>query len=162
MPERATIEIDRRCSPNYLPADGYRQLVEYIAANADLGGCRIEHDPPFMDSNGLGDTNNRELAERVAKLAREMGRDGKLVGVPYGTDAAAISAVGVPTIVFGPGAIAQAHTADEFIEIDQLECGAEVVLSDCDGRFESLISGERSSPAIVSPLTLDAQHSTTP
>jgi acetylornithine deacetylase len=101
-------------------------LVEHIAANADLGCCRIEHDPPFMDSNGLGDKNNRELAERVATLAREMGRDAKLVGVPYGTDAAAISAVDVPTVVFGPGAIAQAHTADEFIEIDQLERGAEL------------------------------------
>jgi acetylornithine deacetylase/succinyl-diaminopimelate desuccinylase-like protein len=126
VPERATIEIDRRCSPNYLPADGYRQLVEHIAANADLGGCRIEHDRPFMDSNGLGDKNNRELAEGLAMLARGTGRDAKLVGVPYGTDAAAISAVGVPTVVFGPGAIAQAHTADEFIEIDQLERGAEV------------------------------------
>jgi acetylornithine deacetylase len=126
VPERATIEIDRRCSPQYLPADGYRQLVEHIAANADVGDCRIEHDPPFMDSNGLSDKNNRELAERVATLARAMGREGKLVGVPYGTDAAAISAVGVPTIVFGPGAIAQAHTADEFIEIKELELGADV------------------------------------
>ncbi len=73
VPERATIEIDRRCSPQYSPADAYRQLIEYIAANADVGHCRIEHDPPFMDSNGLGDKNNRELAERVATLRAKRG-----------------------------------------------------------------------------------------
>ena len=46
--------------------------------------------------------------------------------MPYGTDAAAIAAAGVPTVVFGPGSIAQAHTADEFIEIDELQLATEI------------------------------------
>jgi acetylornithine deacetylase len=126
VPEQATIEIDRRCGPDDRPAEAYRQLVDHITATADVGRCRVEHDPPFMDSNGLSDRNNRPFAERVARLARKSGRDAAIVGVPYGTDAAALSAAGVPTIVFGPGSIAQAHTADEFIEIEQLEGGAEM------------------------------------
>jgi acetylornithine deacetylase len=126
VPERATIEIDRRLGPNDQPAEAYQQLIDHITATAELGGCRIEHDAPFMDSGGLSDQHNRPLAEKVAKLVRAAGRKSELVGVPFGTDAAAISAAGVPTIVFGPGSIAQAHTADEFIEIDQLEFGAEL------------------------------------
>ena len=126
VPEQATIEIDRRIAPDDRPADAYRQLVEHITATTDVGRCRVEHDPPFMDSHGLSDKNNRRLAERVAKLARASGRNAAIIGVPYGTDAAAFSAVGVPTIVFGPGAIAQAHTADEFIEIEELKLGAEL------------------------------------
>jgi acetylornithine deacetylase len=54
--------------------------------------------------------------------------------VPFGTDAAILSAAGVPTIVFGPGSIAQAHTADEFIEIEELQFATEI--------FYRIASGE--------------------
>ena len=46
--------------------------------------------------------------------------------MPYGTDAAAIAAAGVPTVVFGPGSIRQAHTADEFIDLSELKRGADL------------------------------------
>jgi acetylornithine deacetylase len=59
-------------------------------------------------------------------LVRERGPGSKICGAPYGTDAAAFSAVGVPTVVFGPGSIDQAHTADEFIAIDELKLGTEI------------------------------------
>lgn len=41
--------------------------------------------------------------------------------VSFWTEAALFSAAGIPAIVFGPGDIAQAHTADEWIELDQLQ-----------------------------------------
>jgi len=46
--------------------------------------------------------------------------------VAYGTDASAFSHLDMPILVLGPGDIAQAHTKDEFIEIDQLEKGLAV------------------------------------
>jgi acetylornithine deacetylase len=126
VPERATIEIDRRLGPEERPDEAYQQIIQFIAERADLGRCRIEYDPPFMASGGLSDRNNRAIAERVHALTREAGLPSELVGVPFGTDAAILSAVGVPTIVFGPGSIAQAHTADEFIELEQLERATEI------------------------------------
>jgi acetylornithine deacetylase len=47
--------------------------------------------------------------------------------VPYSTDAASLAAAGVPTVVFGPGSIAQAHTADEWLSLDELEQAAEIL-----------------------------------
>jgi acetylornithine deacetylase len=126
VPERATIEIDRRLGPDERPGPAYDALVDFIAKHAAVGACRIEHDPPFMDSSGLSDKHNRTFAEHVAELVQSAGRRSELIGVPFGTDAAALSAAGVPTIVFGPGSIAQAHTCDEFIEIQQLEFGVAV------------------------------------
>jgi acetylornithine deacetylase len=126
VPEHVTIEIDRRLGPEERPDVAYEELVRFIAEQANVGKSRVEHDPPFMDSGGLSDKNNRSVAERIANLVRTSGRPSEIVGVPYGTDASIISATGVPTVVFGPGSIAQAHICDEFIEIDQLEFAADI------------------------------------
>jgi acetylornithine deacetylase/succinyl-diaminopimelate desuccinylase-like protein len=117
VPERATIEIDRRIGPDEDPAVAFADLVRHVADQAAVGCARVTHDPPFMKSTGLGDESNRAFAERLAKL---VGDGTELLGVPYGTDAAAIGARRVPTVVFGPGSIQQAHTADEFIEVAEL------------------------------------------
>ncbi|HCN30080.1 MAG TPA: acetylornithine deacetylase, partial [Verrucomicrobiales bacterium] len=61
----------------------------------------------------------------VVRTARavldEMGLDSAPCGVPFGCDASKLSRAGIPAIVFGPGSIDRAHTADEFIELDQVE-----------------------------------------
>jgi acetylornithine deacetylase len=55
----------------------------------------------------------------------------RLTKVAYGTEAGHISASGIPTVVCGPGNMAQGHKADEFIEIDQL--------AQCDAMLAALI-----------------------
>ena len=42
-------------------------------------------------------------------------------GVHYFCDASVLAAAGIPSVVFGPGDIAQAHTADEWISLESLE-----------------------------------------
>jgi acetylornithine deacetylase len=126
VPDRATIGIDRRIGPGENPGAAFADLVRYIAQHASLGIARLDHDPPFMKSSGLGEAHNGPLAERLVRLVCESGRKSELVGAPFGTDAAAIGASGVPTVVFGPGSVRQAHTADEFIAVDELELGAEI------------------------------------
>jgi len=46
-------------------------------------------------------------------------------GVHYFCDAAVLAEGGIPSIAFGPGDIAQAHTANEWISLDSLERGRE-------------------------------------
>jgi acetylornithine deacetylase len=43
------------------------------------------------------------------------------LGVRYFCDASVLSTAGIPSVVFGPGDIAQAHTADEWISLESLE-----------------------------------------
>jgi acetylornithine deacetylase len=40
--------------------------------------------------------------------------------VPFGTEAGLFQQLGMDVVVCGPGSIAQAHKADEFIALDQL------------------------------------------
>jgi acetylornithine deacetylase len=50
-------------------------------------------------------------------------------GVDFFCDAAVLAAGGIPSVVFGPGDIAQAHTADEWISLDSLERGKDLLLN---------------------------------
>ncbi len=129
VPELATIDIDRRLGPDENAESAYDEVVRFIAEHADVGRCRVEHDPPFMQHSGLTDSQNQKLATQLATRVREHDRQSELVGVPYATDAAAIAAADIPTVVFGPGSITQAHTADEFIEINELKQATEIFYS---------------------------------
>lgn len=64
------------------------------------------------------------LDAAIVRIAEEAVRriDGRhpAQGVPFATDAALLSAAGVPCVVLGPGHIAQAHTSTEYVEIQQV------------------------------------------
>jgi acetylornithine deacetylase len=60
-----------------------------------------------------------------------------MIGVAFGTHASRTARAGIPSVVFGPGNIAQAHTKDEWIEIQQLQQAAEVYYQFCKS-FKSL------------------------
>jgi drug/metabolite transporter (DMT)-like permease len=47
--------------------------------------------------------------------------------VPYGTDAATLAWAGIPSVVFGPGDIAKAHTVDEWVPLDEVETAANIL-----------------------------------
>ena len=67
--------------------------------------------PPF---------NAGSTSEAVALALRLAGRN-ETHAVSYATEAGLFQEAGSPAVVIGPGDIAQAHAADEFIAKDQLE-----------------------------------------
>jgi acetylornithine deacetylase len=126
VPDRCTIEIDRRVLPGEDPLAAVDHAKRHLAAK--LGDSPlIGHEEPLLISNGLADESNGGLAARLGNVIRRCGGRGGAIGVPYGTDAPAFSDLGIPTVVFGPGSIAQAHTADEWIAIEQLNAATEIL-----------------------------------
>lgn len=135
VPDKCTIEIDRRLIPGEDPAEAIRDLQNYLHTRLDF---EIEFESPWIQCTALSDSNNQWLASSVLKAMSQWDCDleahgssrrcgaRKLVGVPYGTNASTICEANVPAIVFGPGSIAQAHTKDEYIDIEELEKGAEI------------------------------------
>ncbi len=61
-----------------------------------------------------------ETAARLAPLAA-VADDSTRLKVPYGTEAGIFQKAGVPSVVCGPGDIAQAHQPDEFILASELQ-----------------------------------------
>ncbi len=126
VPDRCTIEIDRRSLPMEDPSDVVQQAIDYVAAHPSVAEPP-RHDPTIISTSGLPDDTNRELADVLGAMVREAGGPGNQVGVAYGTNAQWYARAGVPTVVFGPGDIEQAHTKDEWIAIDQLDQAAEIL-----------------------------------
>lgn len=124
IPDQCEIGIDRRLVPGEKVRDVAPAIEKVLAPlRAEMPGAKIElktffDDPPLAPCEG-------EFSEFVSKVLSRFG-DVAPRGVPYGTDASNFAAVGLPAIVLGPGDIAQAHTKDEWVAIEQVEKAVEV------------------------------------
>jgi acetylornithine deacetylase len=126
VPGRCTIEIDRRVLPIESAQVALDHCLDYLQSK--LGPeIRVEHERAFLLTNGLADKNNSDLADRLGAAIRKHSGPGRKIGVPFGTDAPHYAATGCPTVVFGPGSIDQAHTADEWIDLEQLRAAEEML-----------------------------------
>ncbi len=126
VPDHAVIDIDRRLAPTEKPRQAYQDLIDFVVARIEVGEVVVEHELPWLESNCLEADNNLAWGEQVSALVRAAGQTSRSIGVSYGTDASAIATLGIPTVVFGPGSIDQAHTADEWIALDQLNHATEI------------------------------------
>jgi acetylornithine deacetylase/succinyl-diaminopimelate desuccinylase family protein len=130
VPDRCTIEIDRRLAPGETNMDAYRQVIDHVARHPGVDFA-VDHDPPYLCGTTLTDDANGPLADRLVETVQGLLGRGRKIGVPFGTDASTIAAAGVPSVVFGPGSIDQAHTVDEWLPLDQLEQASEVLFEFC-------------------------------
>lgn len=123
VPPRCEITIDHRLTPGQdgdAAVAGIRAALDRAAAEDD----RLEY--VFDDVETApphGPELNGPLSEHIASLLGEVGIESSIHGAPYTTNANHYAGAGLKCIVLGPGDIAQAHTKDEWIALDQLEIG---------------------------------------
>jgi acetylornithine deacetylase len=126
IPEHCEIRLDRRVVP------GEDSSAVLPAVESVLDELRREHphvevaqDQPFLDPP-LDPAGGEAFAAVVQRALANMQLPNDFEGAPYGTDASNFDAAGIPAVVLGPGDIAQAHTHDEWIELDQVDLAVEV------------------------------------
>lgn len=128
VPDRCEVEIDRRMIPGET-SEGCRELVRRAILDR-LGSLdAIEFLPPWVVMPTLvplEQTSHRWIEALSEAIERVGGRRPRVLGVPYGTDGGPLGESGLPCFVLGPGDIAQAHTKDEWVEIDQILLASEM------------------------------------
>lgn len=97
--------LDRFAAEHLLPA------MRQVAPEANIATVRLVNVP------GLAAQTGSNLEHLVLSIAGQP----SAYAVSYGTEAGHFQAAGVPTLVCGPGSIAQAHQADEWVDVSQLE-----------------------------------------
>jgi acetylornithine deacetylase len=128
VPDGCVIDIDRRVLPGEDSMGVRAEVIEHLRSKLDFD---LIHEEPYCLSSALGDELNGPLAEKLGAAIRSVVGPREIIGVPFGTHASRVAAIGIPSVVFGPGDIAQAHTKDEWIEIDQLHKATEIYYQFC-------------------------------
>jgi acetylornithine deacetylase len=84
-----------------------RQAAPEAAVRIEL----VNEVPPFLADAG----------SQVVPLTLKLAQQNDTFAVCYATEASLFQAGGAPSVVCGPGHIAQAHTPDEYLEVAELE-----------------------------------------
>lgn len=125
IPKDCEVQFDMRTLPNASGATLYAEICDYARQlegemRAADAASRIEMK---WESSTEGLVANENDA--IVQLAKDLSRNREVGKVSYGTEAGLFQKIGVPTVICGPGDIAQAHAPDEFVTLAQLaQCEA--------------------------------------
>jgi acetylornithine deacetylase/succinyl-diaminopimelate desuccinylase-like protein len=114
VPDRCTISIDRRTLPRETQP-GVRREVQALLRRHQLE-ARLRN-----LRRGPCDALETDCRHPLVRAFLGVIGQSRGVGAHYFCDAAILASAGIPSVVFGPGSIAQAHTTKEWVSLRQLE-----------------------------------------
>jgi acetylornithine deacetylase len=128
-PDRCSVQLERRTLPGETAVDFTREVEDACSrVRARISPFRADIIPGFAQlPNDVAATH--AVVRALATSLERWGEPATIEGLPCWTDAALLSAAGIPAICFGPGDIGLAHSAEEYVEISEIE-RATVVLSE--------------------------------
>ena len=126
VPDRCSMTLDRRTLPGETEAGVRREISAFLAGKKLAARFR---------STKLAPCEPMETDHRLRLVRQLMHCAGQKrpAGVDFFCDAAVFAEGGIPSVVFGPGDIAQAHTADEWISIRSLERAKDLLVNYLSG-----------------------------
>lgn len=125
VPEHAFLDFEFRAVAEDDPNALVDEVIEFARTTLEPDmqavdpGCGIDFEP-ISEIPGLATDAEAE----IVTIAKHLSNRNSHYKVAFGTESGLISQIGIPTVVMGPGSIEQAHKADEFVDIDQLEACA--------------------------------------
>lgn len=126
-PDRCTLRIERRTLPGETPA----QAVEEVrAACARVRARRPSFDADIqldLSQNPSDVAIDAPVVRALSRALTSVGEASHVEGLSAWTDAALLNEAGVPAICYGPGDIARAHAAAEWIEVAEIERATRVL-----------------------------------
>jgi acetylornithine deacetylase len=125
VPDIATFEFEFRVIAADKSGTFAKEVIDYArnVLEPEMKKVAPEAGFDFVDRSEFAGLDTSDTAE-VTLLAKNLSGRNNHSKVAYGTEGGLFSEAGVPTVVIGPGSIDQAHKADEFIAVSELEkCG---------------------------------------
>ncbi|MFZ4779223.1 MAG: M20/M25/M40 family metallo-hydrolase [Terrimicrobiaceae bacterium] len=126
VPGSCRIEVDRRLTPDEDVNTVHREFESYLASlgrrisGLDIQIVEVKSEEPMVP------LRTDEILQWLGPTLEQHQIPAKPLGAPYGTNAGKYTEVGWPAVVLGPGDISQAHTADEWIDLHEINLAIEV------------------------------------
>lgn len=122
VPDRCWIEVDRRS----LPGETAESIIQPVRdLLKDFSDSEIE--APYLSVGGMEVAEHAPIVKNLSRSIQHIMKNVSIEAAHYATDAGVYNDMGIPTVVFGPGDIAQAHTDAEYIELDQLHQAVAII-----------------------------------
>jgi acetylornithine deacetylase len=131
VPERCLLRLERRTLPGESAASVMDEIEELLRT--------IKHEDPNFNATARSTYDMPPLEtqrdEKVVQILQQTlvevaGKKAAIIGLPYWTDGALLAELAsIPTCIFGPGDIGVAHSADEYISIEDVLDSAEIYRS---------------------------------
>jgi acetylornithine deacetylase len=120
VPKDCVFSFDMRTLPQASPDALYQEIRAYAERLAQE--MRAVDAAAGIDLEWVSQTVGLAAAETdgIVQWAMQLARSATVGKVSYGTEAGLFQKMGVPTVICGPGDIAEAHRPNEFVALDQL------------------------------------------
>ena len=122
VPDRCVVEVDRRTLPGESPDEilgAVRRALEGVPG--------WKFDTPHLAVAGMELGEESPLVRLLSGAITGVCGEVRVEAAQYATDAGIYNGAGIPSVVFGPGDIAQAHTAEEWIDLGDLRSASAIV-----------------------------------
>jgi len=120
VPDECTIYIDRRILPGEVPEEVVQEIREVAErAVGDFPGVTVEVVGLGLTAATMSDPESPAVRAMLAANER-LGLSTELTGFSMGTDGRHFAAIGIPTIIYGPGDPKLAHIPDEWVGVDEV------------------------------------------
>ncbi len=121
VPDKCVFELECRLLPGEDGQQAVKNCKQFLRDKLD-DSVQLTFEAPYLIDPAMETAPETEIVEALEYAQQqELGFKRELAGANYGTDGSKLSRAGIQTVVCGPGDIAQAHTANEFVEIKQLD-----------------------------------------
>jgi acetylornithine deacetylase len=139
-PDRCTLRLERRT----LPGESVEAVLHEIRSACE----RVSRSRPEFDARATLDlarapsdvSVDAPIVRALAAVVEADGGSARIEGMSAWTDAAILNEAGIPAICFGPGDIALAHAAEEWIDTAEIDRATdtltELALRWCAGRYD--------------------------
>jgi acetylornithine deacetylase len=120
VPKECVFQFDMRTLPQASPDALYKEIRAY--ADALAAEMRAVDANSGIDLQWTSQTVGLAASESdaIVQWALKLSRNSTVGKVSYGTEAGLFQKMGVPTVICGPGDIAEAHRPNEFVALYQL------------------------------------------
>ncbi|MEX2466475.1 MAG: ArgE/DapE family deacylase [Gemmatimonadota bacterium] len=126
-PEACELVLERRTLPGEDAASvsrGFEEALETLRSEDSHVTADLE---VTLERPGTEVASSHPLVLGLVAALQASGLDGNIRGMSAWVDAAYLNQAGIPAVCFGPGSIEQAHTADEWVDVDQIRVCADVL-----------------------------------
>ena len=128
-PDACEIVLERRTMPGERPEKVLQEFQRILDELSEREGDVSASLEQTLERPGTEVPEDSRLVQGLLKAGQEHGIPPAVEGMTAWVDAALLNEIGIPAVCYGPGDIAQAHSADEWVELAQIEKCADVLES---------------------------------